>query len=73
MMLKATIADLLAQFPRDKEFLLDDEVLGEVATAEVTEERWVMKFDGSFIANSRGIGVILYHEGEGTVALSFKL
>jgi len=61
----------LAQFPRDEEFPLDDEVLGEVATAEVTEG--VMKFDGSSIANSGGIGVILYHEGEGIVALSFKL
>ena len=28
------IADLLAQFPREEEFLLDDEVLGEVAMVE---------------------------------------
>ena len=28
------IADLLAQFPREEEFLLDDEVLGEVAKVE---------------------------------------
>lgn len=29
-----TITDLLAQFQGEEEFLLDDEVLGEVATAE---------------------------------------
>ena len=33
------IADLLAQFPGEEEFLLDNEVLGEVATTEVTEEQ----------------------------------
>ena len=64
---------MLAQFPRDEEFPLNDEVLGEVAIVEVTKERWVMKFDSSSIANLGGAGVILYHEGEGTVALSFKL
>ena len=41
------IADLLAQFPGEEEFLLDDEVLGEVAMAEEDREQWVMKFDGS--------------------------
>ena len=57
----------------DEEFPLNDEVLGEVAIAEVTNERWVIKFDSSSIANLGGAGVILYHEGEGTVVLSFKL
>ena len=32
-----------------------------------------MKFDGSSIANSGGVGVVLYHEGEETMAFSFKL
>ena len=32
------IVDLLAQFLGEEEFLLDDEVPGEVATVEVTEE-----------------------------------
>ena len=32
-----------------------------------------MKFDGFFTANSRGIGIVLYHEEEKAVALSFKL
>ena len=32
-----------------------------------------MKFDGSSIAQSRGVGVVLYHEEDEAVALSFKL
>ena len=41
------IANLLAQFPREEEFPLDDEVLGEVAMAEEVREQWEVKFDGS--------------------------
>ena len=67
------IADLLAQILGEKEFTLDDKVPGEVAMAEVTEEQWIMKFDGSSTANSGGVGVVLYHNGEETVALLFKL
>nr|XP_023926749.1 uncharacterized protein LOC112038168 [Quercus suber] len=67
------IPDLLAQFLREEEFPLDDKVPGEVARAEITEEQWVMKFDSSSTANSEGAGVVLYHEGEETVALLFKL
>ena len=67
------IADLLAQFPREEEFSLDDEVPGELAMAEKVREQWVMKFDGSFTAQSGGVGVILYHEEDEAVALSFKL
>ena len=33
------IADLLAQFPREEEFPLDDEVPGEVAMAEEVREQ----------------------------------
>ena len=32
-----------------------------------------MKFDGSSMANSGDAGVVLYHNGEETVVLSFKL
>ena len=67
------IADLLAQFPGEEEFPLDDEVPGEVAVAEVVREQWVMKFDGSSTAHSGGVGVVLYHEEDKAVALSFKL
>ena len=41
---------------------MDDEVLGEVATAEVIGEQWVMKFNGHSTANLRGAGVVLYHK-----------
>ena len=40
------ITDLLAQFPGEEDFLLDDEVTREVAMVEVVREEWVMKFDG---------------------------
>ena len=67
------IADLLAQFQGEEEFPLDDEVPGEVAVAEEVKEQWVMKFDGSSTTHSGGVGVVLYHEEDKVVALSFKL
>nr|XP_023923137.1 uncharacterized protein LOC112034555 [Quercus suber] len=67
------ITDLLAHFPGEEEFSLDDEVLGEVAMAEGLREQWVMKFDGSSTAQSGGVRVVLYHEEDKAVALSFKL
>ena len=67
------IADLLAQFLGEEEFPLDDEVPGEVAMAEEVREQWVMKFDGSSTTHSGGVGVVLYHEEDKAVALSFKL
>ena len=42
-----------------------------MATLEVVEEQSVMKFDGT--TNSGGIGMVLYHNDEEIVALSFKL
>ena len=49
---------------------MDDEVPGEVATAEIVTNEWIMKFDGSFMVSSRG--AVLYHgEGE-TIALSLN-
>ena len=67
------IVDLLAQFPGEEEFSLDDEVPREVAMAEEVREQWVMKFDGSSTTHSGGVGVVLYHEEDKAVALSFKL
>ena len=64
---------MLAQFPGEEEFLLDDEVPREVAMAEEVKEQWVMKFDGSSTTQSEGVGVVLYHEEDEAVALSFKL
>nr|XP_023927686.1 uncharacterized protein LOC112039076 [Quercus suber] len=67
------IADLLAQFPGEEEFPLDDEVPGEVAMAEETGEHWIMKFDGSSTAQSGGVGVVLCYGEDEMIALSFKL
>ena len=67
------IADLLAQFPTEEEFLLDDEVPGEVAMVEEVREQWVMKFDGSSTAHLGGVGIVLYHKKDEAVTLSFKL
>ena len=58
---------------RLEKFPLDDEVLWEVAIVEEVREQWVMKFDGSSTAHSRGVGVVLYHEEDKAVTLSFKL
>ena len=41
--------------------------------AEEVREQWVMKFDGSSTAHFGGVGVVLYHEEDKAVALSFKL
>ena len=67
------IADLLAQFPREEEFPLDDEVLREVVMAEEIREQWVMKFNGSSTTQSRGVKVVLYHEEDKAITLLFKL
>ena len=53
--------------------VINDEVLGEVAMAEQVREQWVMKFDRSFTTQSGGVGVVLYHEEDKVVTLSFKL
>ena len=63
----------MAQFPREEEFPLDDEVPGEVAIAEEVREQWVMNFDGSSTAHSEGVGVVLYHEEDKAVSLLIKL
>ena len=67
------IVDLLAQFPGEEEFPLGNEVPGEVAVIEKVREQWVMKFDGSSTTQFGGIGVVLYHEEDKAIALSFKL
>ena len=41
--------------------------------AEEVREQWVMKFDGFSTAQSEGVGVVLCHEEDEAVALSFKL
>ena len=71
--LSHVITDLLVQFLGEEEFPLDDEVPGEVAMAKEVREHWVMKFVGSSTTQSGGVGVVLYHEEDKAVALSFKL
>ena len=66
------IVDLFGHFPREEEFLLDDEVPREVAMVEVAIDEWLMKFDGSSTVSSGGVRVVLYHR-EGETVLSFKL
>ena len=41
--------------------------------AEEVKKQWVMKFDGSSTTQSRGVRVVLYHEEDEAIALSFKL
>ena len=60
------IADLLAQFPGEEEFPLDDKVPGEVAMTEEVREQQVMKLDGSSTTQSGGEGIVLYHEEDNT-------
>ena len=41
------IADMLAQFPGKEECSLSEEILGEVAVAELLGKKWIIRFDGS--------------------------
>ena len=41
--------------------------------AEEVKEQWVMKFDRSSTTQSRGVGVVLYHEEKEAMARLFKL
>ena len=41
--------------------------------AEEVREQWVMKFDGSFNTQSGEVRVVLYHEEDKAMVLSFKL
>ena len=67
------IVDLLAQFPGEEEFPLDDEDLGEVAMVEEVKQQWVINFDGFSTTQSGGVGVVLYNEEDKAMVLSFKL
>ena len=67
------IADLLAQFPRKEESSLNEEILGEVAVADIPRKKWTMRFDGSATTTSNGVGVVLSCENGDTIPMSFKL
>ena len=40
---------------------------------EEVREQWVIKFNGSSTTQSGGVGIVLYHEEDEAIALSFKL
>ena len=67
------IANLLAQFLGEEESSLSEEILGEVAVADVPGKKWTMRFDGSATTTSNEVGVILSCEDGDTISLSFKL
>ena len=67
------IADLLAQFPREEESSLSEEIPGEVAGVDAPGKKWTMRFDGSATTTSNGVGVVLSCEDGDTIPLSFKL
>ena len=67
------IADLLAQFSREEKCPLSEEILGEVAVAEIPVKKWTMRFDGSATTTSNGLGVVLSYKDGDTIPLSFKI
>ena len=67
------ITDLLAQFPREEESSLSEEILGEVAVMDALGKKWTMRFDGSTTITSNGVGIVLSCEDGDTIPLSFKL
>ena len=67
------IADLLAQFPREEESSLSEEIPGEVVVADVPGKKWTMRFDGSATKTSNRVGIVLSCEDGDTIPLSFKL
>ena len=66
------IVELSAQFPREEECPLSEEILGEVVVAELSGRKWTMRFDGLATTASNGIGVVLSCEDGDIMPLSFK-
>ena len=67
------IIDLLAQFLGEEECSLSEEIPKEVAVAELPRKKWTIRFDGSAMTISNGLGIVLSYEDEDTMLLSFKL
>ena len=67
------IADLLAQFPREEESSLSEEIPSEVAIVDAPRKKWTMRFDGSANTTLNGVGIVLTCEDGDTIPLSFKL
>ena len=67
------IVDLSAQFPKEEECPLSEEILGEVVVVELSGRKWTMRFDRLATAASNGIGVVLSCEDGDTMPLSLKI
>jgi hypothetical protein len=70
------IADLLAQFPREDNSFISDEVPGEineVFLADLADSIWTLKFDGSSTATSAGAGIVLYKDDGGSCNKVFQI
>jgi ribonuclease HI len=69
------IADLLAQFPREDNSSISDEVpeeINEVFLAGLADSTWTLRFGGSSTATSRGAGIVLYKGNGEAITKSFK-
>ena len=67
-----TIADLLAQFPREEESSLSEEIPGEVAVVDASGKKWTMRFDESATITSNGVGIVLSYEDGGYHTFVFQ-
>ena len=69
------IADLLAQFSREDNSFISDEVPGEineVFLAGLADSVWTLRFDGLSTTASAGTGIVLYKGDGEAVTKSFK-
>ena len=67
------ITDLLAQFPREEESSLSEEIPGEVVVVDALGKKWTMRFDRSATITLNGVGIVLSCKDGDTIPLSFKL
>ena len=70
------IADLLANFPGEDSWDINDDVPGKlpaVALVEATVAAWTLHFDGSSTTPEERAGIVLSKSTRKTVSMSFKL
>ena len=70
------IVDLLAQFPREYNSSILDEVpdeIDEVFLADLADSTWTLRFNGSSTTASGGAEIVLYKGNGEAVTKSFKL
>ena len=64
---------MLAQFPREEESSLSEEIPGEVVVVDALGKKWTMRFDRSATITLNGVGIVLSCKDGDTIPLSFKL